>query len=188
MKTPSIPNALIDEKNNPAPLKPASASLVGVIRSYRTSVGDALSDSELTHLLCAEGLQVESGFTFLCLSDGCVTFQVPPQSPARWYREGGWLSTAKEEVARAIASKHGLQMYEPPDETAHARHALGDTRDVHHHLVFGNAVEDIIIVHPRFLKVRFFCTDTATRHLSDAKLNELVCAELLGDLARLYRD
>lgn len=161
------------------------ANLIGAIRAARSDVGDALTEVEFTHLLRADGLPAEAGFSFLCLCDGYVTFRVPRHDVATWYAEGGWLAVPKEETARALAAKYGLQMYEPPDDTAHSRHAPG-LREIHHHIVFGNTTEDLIIAHPRYLKIRVFCTDSATRHLSDAKLALLLGRDLLQDLSALY--
>jgi len=160
--------------------------LLQIIRSIRASVGGCLNEDELTGLLRAEGLPAEEGFTFLCLSDGCVTFKVPRQDPAKWYRESGWLAVEKETIGNAIAKKLGLHVYEPPDASASFRFPMSDKLEMHHHLALGNSWETLISAHPRYLKIRLFSTAMASRHLSDTTLEVTLGTTVLRDLAALY--
>ena len=81
--------------------------LLETILAIRSSIGDGLSDDELTRLLRTTLLS-EAGFSFLSFSRGLVTLTVPEQDQTSWYPEQGWLAPAKEKVARAIAEKYSL--------------------------------------------------------------------------------
>jgi hypothetical protein len=130
--------------------------LEGII-SLRANVGDGLTDDELTRLLLHEALPSECGFTFVSLSDGCATFRVPPQDPANWYPEKGWIAPEKESLAKVIAGGCGLSLYKPPDE--HFSYKPPGT-EPHHHLEMGTQSVSIVFAHPRYLKIRLF--DLAT--------------------------
>lgn len=168
------------------PAAPPSRGLLDAIRSFHASVGGCLNEDELTWLLRAEQLPAEEGFTFLGLSDGCATFSVPKQDPSTWYRERGWLSAQKEAIGKSIGQKYGLHLYEPPDASSTFRFPVSDSLEIHHHLALGNAWETLIIAHPRYLKIRLFCSETSSRHLSDATLEELLGPSVLRDVAALY--
>ena len=91
---------------------PTAPNLLGRIISFRTSVGDGLNDEELTRLLRQEALPSEEGFTFVSLCGGFATFSVPPQDPAKWYPEKGWITLEKEAITRAIAKKCGFSLFD----------------------------------------------------------------------------
>ncbi len=93
-----------------------TSNLLEAITSHRMAVGDGLNDEELTRLFLQEVFPSEDGFTFVCLCKGWATFRVPPQNLIRWYPGTGWISTAKEAIARSIAQDCGLSLFEPPDE------------------------------------------------------------------------
>jgi hypothetical protein len=72
-----------------------NSHLLETILAIRSSVGEGLSDDELT-LLLRTTLLTEAGFSFLSFSRGLVTLTVPEQ---------GWIAPEKEMTARAIAEK-----------------------------------------------------------------------------------
>jgi len=147
-------------------------NLLEKVSSVRATMGDGLNDEELTLLMRQEALPSEAGFTFVALCDGWATFRVPPQDPANWYPEKGWIAPKKEVFAKAIAQKCGYSLGEPPDE----RH-LGSV--AHHHLEMSRQGQVVVIAHPRYLKVRLFDAWTK-RQLS-------LPPDILEQLATLYR-
>ena len=163
---------------------PSAPNLLGRIISLRTTVGDGLNDEELTRLLHQEALPSEEGFTFVSLCEGYATFDVPPQNPAKWYPENGWIAPAKEANARAIAEKLGLLLCEPPDERLTFR---PPGSEVHHHLEMAHQSESVVIVHPRYLKIHLF--DIASQRPVPLPVNllERLAALYLEHLAALYR-
>lgn len=139
-------------------------NLLESIRDIRASIGDGLNDDELTRFLRQSTLPDEAGFTFLSFSDGFVTMTVPPQDPANWYPEKGWIVAEKERLARAIAEKYELSLCEPPDETSAFLYPRKDSPDIHHHLEFTNRVETVVIAHPRYLKIRLLGASPSSRY------------------------
>src|SRR5260370_16177121 len=95
--------------------------LLETLLAIQSSIGDGLSDDELTRLLRTTLLS-EAGFSFLSFSRGLVTLTVPEQDLTSWYPEQGWLAPAKEKVARAIAEKYELSIYEPLDKARNVWH------------------------------------------------------------------
>lgn len=152
----------------------------------RASVGDGLNDEELTRLLCEERL-TEAGFGFLNFADGFVTLSVPPQDLANWYPDRGWIALEKERIAKAIAEKHQLSVFEPPDQNTSTLFPPSNPPEIHHHLELSNRWETVVVAHPFYLKVRLFGTK------SEFLYNLLVHnplelrADLLEDLCTLYQ-
>jgi len=156
-------------------IDPTAPNLLERIISLRATVGDCLSDDELTRLLREEDLPSEDGFTFVSLCQGYATFRVAPQNLVRWYPERGWIAPAKEAIARSIAEKCGFALFEPPDE----KFPFGPAdSEGYHHLEMARDSETIVIAHPRYLKIRLFNPETR-RPLS-------LPADLLEQLAALY--
>ena len=170
-----------------AALEP-SPRLLDKILSLRATVGDVLNDDECTRLLRRKGTFREAGFEFVSFSDGCVTFGVPEQDLARWYPEEGWIMPEKERIARTIAAKHGLTLYEPPDMTSNSRRPLGKLSNSHHHLELSDGVDSIIVAHPRYLKIRLFRSNHSLLSPWDAQDVLPLGPELLQDLSALYRE
>jgi hypothetical protein len=174
--------------NNPATLNPPAiptpaTRLLDAIKDIKLSVGDGLSDDELTRLLQQSALPAEAGFGFLSFTDRVVTLSVPPQGPADWYPEKGWVMAVKEKAARSIGEKYGLMLCEPPD----ALFTCYDTTVSHHHLELGNQRETIITIHPRYLKIRLFVGADAARSTRLAQKPLSLGPELLQDLSVLYQ-
>jgi len=163
---------------------PTAPNLLGRIISFRTGVGDGLNDEELTRLLLQEALPSEEGFTFVSLCEACATFNVPPQDPAKWYPEKGWIAPEKEAIARAIAKKCGLSLCEPPDERFTFRSLESEA---HHHLEMGYQSEAIVIAHPLYLKIRLFGFANKRPLPLPRNLLEQLAALYLEHLAALYR-
>jgi hypothetical protein len=162
--------------------------LLEAIKTLRASVGDGLNDDEFTRLLRQSALPTEAGFDFLSYSDGCVTLTVPRQDPADWYPEEGWIRPAKEEIARAIAEKHGLTLCEPPDQSSNFLFPAADPPfESRHHLELINQVETVVVAHPQYLKVRVYGAASVARYLWSAQAPLSLGPELLADLAALYR-
>jgi hypothetical protein len=178
------------DMNHPSPsnlsAKPASHLLEGIL-AFRATVGDGLSDDELTRLLRQTTLLSEAGFGFISFSGGVVTLSVPPQEPARWYPENAWIAPEKERMARAIAEKHGLSFFEPPDQSAPFLSALHAASPSRHHLEFTNRREVVVIAHPHYLKVRLFGVSPDRRYIRDAQGPLAYSPDLLKDLSVLYR-
>jgi hypothetical protein len=175
--------------NNPAvldiPAIPTTAvHLLDAIKAFKSSVGDDLNDDELTRLLLVSAaLPTEAGFAFVSYCDRNVTFSVPKQDLEDWYPEKGWISPAKEKAAQAIAKKYELTLCEPPD----AQYVCLDCPNPHHHFKFSNKHETIILVHPRYMKVRLFIITDNTRPAKAALRSLPLCPNLLCDLSALYQ-
>ncbi|MGD1018265.1 MAG: hypothetical protein ABSA12_02990 [Verrucomicrobiia bacterium] len=159
-------------------------TLLERIFSLRATVGDGLTDDELTHLLRQEGLPSEYGFTFVFLSDGCATFSVPPQDPANWYPEKAWIAPNKEALAKIFAGECGLSLCEPPDDRFTTR-APGT--ESHHHLEMGYRSISIVFAHPRYLKIRLFIRGTNRPLPLPGDLLERLAPLYLEHFAALYR-
>lgn len=155
--------------------------------SLRAIVGEGLNDEELTGLLRQEALFPEDGFTFVSLSGGYATFSVPPQDLAKWYRENGWIAPEKEIIARVIAKKCGLLLYEPPDECRPFESPeFGSSRMCHHLELADNSVT-IVVAHPHYLKVRLFDRAEKIPLPLRGDFLEQLAALYLEELAALYR-
>ena len=165
-------------------IDPTAPNLLERIVSLRTTVGDGLNDDELTRLLRMEDLPSEDGFTFVSLCQGCATFSVPPQHSVRWYPERGWIVPAKEAIAKSIAEKCGLSLFEPPDEKFSFSPADSEG---YHHLEMGYESETIVIAHPHYLKIRLFNPETRRPLSLPADLLEQLAALYLEHFAALYQ-
>jgi len=169
---------------NPPPIPTQATHLLDAIKAFKSSVGDDLNDDELTRLLLiSAALPTEAGFAFVSYCDRNITLSVPPQNLADWYPEKGWISQPKEKAAQAIAKKYELTLCEPPD----AQYVCLDCPNPHHHLEFSNKRETIILVHPRYLKVRLFLITDNTRSVKAALRSLPLCPNLLCDLSTLYQ-
>jgi hypothetical protein len=153
------------------------------ISAIRAEVGDRLNDEEFTRLLRETELPIESGFAFLSYCDRFVTLNVPQQDLANWYQEKGRILLAKEKIARAIADKCGLTVCEPPDMF----HRCLNSPNLHHHLELNNRQETILIIHPRFLKIRLFVATSLTHDAQTAQRPLDLGPNLLEDLSTLYK-
>ncbi len=129
-----------------------TSSLLQRIIFTRKTVGDNLRDEKVTHLLHQEGLPSENGFTFVSVCEGCVTFGVPPQDLVNWYSDNGGIAPKKEALAKAIAQKCACSLTEPLDERSANSHGA----EAHHHLELSRAGQVVVIVHPRYMKIRLF--------------------------------
>jgi len=151
-----------------------SGHLLDVIKSVCARVGDGLNEDELTRLLQVAALPSEAGFAFLSLSGGFVTLSVPPQAPAHWYPETGWIVPEKERIASWIAEEYGLFLHEPPDVNSSYLDPGSESPRPRHHLEFSDHRDTVAVAHPNFLKVRLFSAATG-------------CPEFLQDLSVLYQ-
>jgi len=164
-----------------------AARLLDAIRTIRASVGDGLNDDELTRLLRQTALPVEAGFAFLSFSEGFVTLTVPPQDPAKWYPEKGWIMPGKEQIARGIAARYGLSLCEPPDQSSHLLLPASELPAVHHHLELINPVETVVVAHPQYLKIRLYGAPPTARYLCNGQPPLVLGQDVLHDLAALYQ-
>lgn len=176
--TPSTKNEIEAE--------PVASSDPGLIRTedfletvkrLRACTGDCLSDEEFTFLMLEKRIRTPNGFRFLCFHNGCVTLGVPDQDENAWHSADHWILDCKEKIAKALAKKYGLMFSKPPD--ACFRVVLPYGMKTHHHLQFANRKETVIFVHPHFLKIRLYASDT---HLILPP-----APGLLEDLAAFYR-
>lgn len=169
----------------PPPICPPT-NLLGAIKTVRAEVGEALNDEELTRFLRESILPTEAGFAFLIFSKGYVTLSVPHQDPADWYPQQCWIAPKKERIARVIAEKNGLQLYEPVDVTANACGPRAGTAIVHHHLEFTDGRQTVIVAHPLYLKVCLFGKSPDHRYAWEALCPLPLGPDLLQDVSRLY--
>ncbi len=151
-------------------------NLLDSIRSMRVSVGDELCDEEFTRLFREMEPPAEAGFAFLSYCNRFVMFGVPQQDFADWYPEQGWISPDKEKIAKTIAQKYEFTLCEPPD----VKDPCKDAPNPHHHLQLSDRQETIVVIHPRFLKVRLFALAGRAQKPLHRK------CELLQDLSALY--
>jgi len=177
--------------NEPGPCGDANSSsgthLLDAIRRLRANVGDGLNDHELTRLLRETFLPTEAGFAFLSLADRLVTLSVPPQDPANWYPEQGWIAAKKERIARRVAKKYGLSLHEPPDVNTSYLSPRRDLPDPHHHLELSDGEETMVIAHPHYLKVALFIPISPRRGGSGAQGPPPGWPDFLEDLSALYQ-
>jgi hypothetical protein len=180
MKLPSEPSFRTIPKPN--------THLLDTIQAIRASVGDGLNDDELTRLLQRlTTLPTEAGFSFLSFSDDFMTLSVPPQDLASWYPDKGWIAPEKEGLARAIAKKFELSLYEPVDVAATGWLAQAESTAIHHHLEFCNHWQTVIVAHPRYLKVRQFGESPSHRYVWEVHCPLQFGPDLLQDLSALYQ-
>jgi hypothetical protein len=151
-------------------------SLLELIRGIRARAGDGLEDEEFAFFLQGRNLPEDSGFTFMCFHDGCVTLAVPPQDGISW-DQSGWIAPAKEIIGVELAQKHGLILSAPPD--APPALVSSGAWEYHHHLRLSNRKETLIIAHPEFLKIRLYDTRM--------NLDIPLAPELLKELSALYK-
>ena len=137
-----------------------------------------MEDDELSFLIRKRNLPCEAGFSFLCLHGGCVTLAVPEQDENAWHPPPRrFLSLQKEGIAVALAKKHQLALYEPPD--APSATFAPCASEAHHHIQLAYRTETLVIAHPAFLKVRLYWSKT--------NLPIPLSPDLLDDLSALYR-
>ncbi len=160
--------------------------LLDAIQAIQASVGDGLSDDEFTRLLQNTRLPNEAGFAFLSYCNRVVMLSVPTQNSATWYRDKGWVTQDKENLARKIATKHGLLLYEPPDVLCSYPSPLSDLPHPHHHLEMSHKSESVVIVHPHYLKVRLFHPTATILHALNLQRPLELRPDLLRDLSELY--
>jgi hypothetical protein len=166
----------ITKKNSP---------LLETILAIRSSVGEGLSDDEIT-LLLRTTLLTEAGFSFLSFSRGLVTLTVPEQDLTNWYPEQGWIAPEKEMTARAIAEKYELSLYEPPDKVTSVWHAAKDPEVARHHILMSDGLQTVIVAHPQYLKVRVLGSSERYRYDWEALCPVHLGPEILQDLSALY--
>ena len=159
--------------------------LLETILAIRSSVGEGLSDDELTRLL-GTTLLSEAGFGFLSFSKGWVTLTVPEQDLASWYPEQGWIAPEKEKVAGVIAEKYELSLYEPVDTATSYWHPAQGPQLVHHHIELRDAQQTVIVAHPQYLKVRILGRSERYRYDWEALCPVTLGPKLLQDLSALY--
>lgn len=175
-----------DVTNPHLPVGENSPHLLAVIRSARETVGDGLTEDELTRLLQKTDLPVEAGFSFLSLSAGMVTFNVPLQDLTHWYPDQGWIHPLKEKAARALAEKYHLCLCEPPDHSSSMVPTADGLRAPRHHLEFTNGWTTVLIAHPCYLKVRLFLPQGGLSLVAEGRAPLPSGPELLKDLSTLY--
>lgn len=155
------------------------------ILAIRSSVGDGLSDDELTRLLRTTLLS-EAGFGFLSFSNGVVTLTVPEQDLESWYPDQGWIAPEKEKTARVLAEKYELSLYEPVDKTTSVLHPPSGPEAVHHHIELTNRWQAVIVAHPHYLKVRLLGKSPHHRYGWEELSPLTLSPEILQDLSALY--
>ncbi len=155
------------------------------ILAIRSSVGEGLSDDELTRLLRTTLLS-EAGFGFLSFSNGLVTLTVPEQDLKSWYPEQGWITPEKEKVARALAEKYELSLYEPIDATTSFLQPPSGPEVVHHHIELSDRWQAVIIAHPHYLKIRLLGKSPHHRYGWEALSPLTLAPEILQDVSALY--
>lgn len=162
--------------------------LLETILAIRSGIGDGLADNELTRLLRETTLLSEAGFGFLCFSEGFVALSVPEQDLASWYPKEGWIAPEKEKLAKTIAEKHGLSLFEPIDTVISAYFSPGQTPATRHHLEFNDRRQTVVVAHPRYLKIRLFGLSENHRYSSERLCPLPLGPDLLKDLSALYSD
>lgn len=91
-------------------------------RTFGDDLGD-LNSQDLTYFLRQKGF-AKNGFKFAKINVKKLTFSVPKQDPARWYKSDGWLLKEKRRIAEEIARKHDLQLYMPLERSNLRYHFL----------------------------------------------------------------
>lgn len=165
----------------------ADPDLLAEIKSIRASVGDGLNDDELTRLLRESPLPVQAGFAFLSFSKGVVTLSVPPQDLEKWYPKVGWIHPAKETLARTLARKYDLTLFEPPDFDHSYLSPHSGSPNQHHHIELARGQETIVVAHPLYLKVRLY-REGATGSPNVIPIAPFFGPQFLEDLSSLYQE
>jgi hypothetical protein len=170
--------------------KPASicppTNLLDAIKLTRAEVGEALNDDELTRYLRQFPWPTEAGFAFLIFSNGYVTLSVPHQDLADWHPQQGWITPWKEQIAKTIAEKYGLELYEPIDVSSRFQNHRAGIATVHHHLEFTDNRQSVIVAHPLYLKVCLFGKSSEHRYAWEPLCPLPLGPDLLRDISRLY--
>lgn len=174
MKTSATVNVSVDSKSSPR--------LLDIILNYRFGIGDGLTDEEFSRFLKEAKLPAERGFSFLCYCGGFVTFSVPQQRELDWYTPDGRIQMAKENIARDLAQKHELFLYEPPDLVIRWCHMSNP----HHHLQFNNELGPVVVAHPQYAKVRLIEPTGPTRFAGGMMRTVSLGPDVLSELATLY--
>lgn len=165
-----------------------SDHLLDAICETKESVGDSLNDDELTRLLLLHTeLPIEAGFAFLSFCDGVVTLSVPQQDLPKWYSEKGRIAPEKKEIAEAIAKKHQLFLCEPLDLASAFLFQSFEKVSAHHHLELATRRESVIVVHPKYLKVRMYRDVPDGSFIMKTKAPLMFGPDLLKELSALYR-
>ncbi len=160
------------------------AHLLETINEIRATVGEQLTDEELTQLLWQSALPSEAGFTFLVFSNGYATLSVPQQDSVDWYSRQGRITPEKRKIARAISEKYELSLLEPVDVTS-SIYPSGIPM-AHHYLEFADGQWIVVVVHPWYLKVRLFGIFPDSQHTGEESSPLLPGSDLLRDLSKLY--
>lgn len=160
--------------------------LLGTVKSIWASVGNVLNDYELTCFLQKSALPSEAGFAFLSFSCGYVTLTVPRQNLENWYAGKGWISAQKENIAKNLAKKYGLLLYEPFDDSLVLYPELVSPI-THHHLALSDQRQTVVVAHPLFLKVCLFGKPPDHINRQDLRFPLSLGSDLLQDISSLYR-
>ena len=160
--------------------------LFSMIKSILASVGNVLNDSELTCFLQKVELPSEAGFAFLSISFGHVTLAVPRQNLKDWYATKGWITPQKEMIAKGIAKKYDLQLYEPFDDSLVLYPELASSGP-HHHLALSDRRQTVIVAHPLFLKICLFGKPQEHSYGSERRFPLPLGPNLLQDISPLYQ-
>jgi len=175
---PAFESQLHHKKNENHDEKKECENLLEHIRTMRAEVGDELSDNEFTRLMWESKPPKQGGFTFLSFCDRFVMCGVPKQQAESWYDEKGWIKKEKMEAGKKIAEKYEFTISQPPD----SKNSTVDNPHPHHHLQLSSPQETMVIIHPRFVKIRLY---TIASHTTKAERPLKKC-ELLQDLAKFY--
>ncbi len=139
----------------------ATGPLLEIIRALRACVGDGLSEQELSRIVQAAEVPQEAGFGFRSVQDGFVVLSIPPQDPANWYRENGWITCEKEQAAIGIATKYGLFLFESSDTGSNPLDLESSSPCIRHQIELNDGCDTLVIAHPDRLKVRLFSSTTS---------------------------
>jgi hypothetical protein len=159
--------------------------LLGAIKSIWASVGNVLNDYELTCFLQKSALPSAAGFGFLSFSCGYVTLTVPGQDPENWYAAKGWITPRKANIAKNLAKKYGLLLYEPFDDSLVLYPELVSPV-THHHLALSDQRQTVIVAHPLFLKICLYGSPPAHVYRQNQRLPLQLGPDLLQDISPLY--
>ena len=161
--------------------------LLDAIRAAIESVGEGLTDDELTRLLLLDAqLPTEAGFAFVSFCGGVVTLSVPQQDLTNWYPEEGWVAPEQEKITLAIAKKYGLSLCEPPDLASSFRFPSVAQSNPHQYLELNTQRETVVVAHPKYLKVRMYRATAGRAFATQARKALALDPELLQDLSALY--
>ncbi|HUA64393.1 MAG TPA: hypothetical protein VME24_01000 [Alphaproteobacteria bacterium] len=168
-----------------SPTQEGPTHLLGAIKSIWARVGNVLNDIELTCFLQKTAPSAEAGFTFLSFSCGYVTLTVPSQRLENWYAAKGWITKEKESIAKNLAKKYGLLLYEPLDDSLVLYPELVSSI-THHHLAFSDQRQTVIIAHPLFLKICLYGRPPDHLYWHNLRYPLPLGPDLLQDILPLY--